>query len=52
MRKAVQVGNVWKIERTDSGCQYGSFETKDEAEAAIALAEAADAAAKADPSQY
>jgi hypothetical protein len=52
MRKAIEVNGEWKIERLASGERFGSFDTREEAEAAIATAERADQAAVSDPSQY
>lgn len=55
MLKAVQVGKIWKIERvtTDGlSAKYGTFETREEAEAAIAAANEADKSRGYDHNNY
>ena len=55
MLNAVQVGEVWKIERTTTdglSAKYGTFDSREEAEAAIKQANAADAARGYDTNNY
>jgi hypothetical protein len=52
MRTVIQINEVFAILRTESGCAYGSFETREEAEQALAEASASDKAHAYDPANY
>ena len=50
--RPVKVGDVWKVERIASGNRVGSFDTRDEAQAAINESMRADMTGRADPMHY
>ena len=52
MRTIIQINEAFAILRTESGCAYGSFETREEAEQALAEASASEKAHGYDPIHY